>query len=124
MTKKQLKERLAFIDVYTEFDKWLKGLGFRIKTIDEGMMPEDNWCSAYSTYVTGLYGAESYKHDVLELDLRFARDREEHKFIFIGGFGENSKVYTLDEFRAEILHWVTTVRDEKIDKLTALRFTS
>lgn len=122
MTKKEIKFRLDFLTVYQDFTEWLYSVGFRPKDINEGSSAEDNWCSAYESYVDSLFGTEVYIHDALKLVLRFARDRNEHKCIFIGMFGCNSDTYPLQDFKNEVMRWLSAEKAAKLEHLNSLTY--
>lgn len=126
-TKKELErtieilERQKFLDVYSEFTKWLYSLGFRQGHYwKESATPNDYHYSHYNKHIDALYSVEHYVHDVLGLSIRFLRDRYEHKFMFIGDIGLYSETYTIEETKELILNDVRRLRDEQLSKLGAL----
>jgi hypothetical protein len=102
-TKKQLErtveilERQIFLDVYTEFDRWLLLLGFRSPNTKESMGHLNYHWGHYDKHIDSLYSVECYFHDTLKLSIHFLRDRHEHKFMFVGEMGSCSELQTLNK---------------------------
>jgi hypothetical protein len=126
-TKKELRrtveilERQRFLDVYSEFNKWLYSLGFRQgRYFKETSTPLDYHWSHYDKDIDSLHSVECYIHDTLNLAIRFLRDRHEHKFMFVGEMGSSSITYTIDQTKELILNDVRKLRDEQLAKLSAL----
>jgi len=124
-TKKELKrtveilERQQFLNVYTEFDKWLSSIGFRSGSFEQGSYYDYHW-SHYDKHIDSLYSVELYLHDTLKLSIRFMRDRNIHKLMFVGGMGACSETYSISEMKELILIEVRKLRDEQLAKLGAL----
>lgn len=125
-TKKELErtieilERQKFLDVYSEFTKWLYSLGFRQGHYwKESATPNDCHYSHYDKHINALYSVEHYVHDVLKLSIRFLRDRHEHKFMFVGDMGSYSEIYKIEQTKELILIEVRKLRDEQLSKLSA-----
>lgn len=125
-TKKELErtieilERQKFLDVYTEFDRWLLSLGFRDVNTKESMGHLNYHWGHYDEHINSLYSVECYLHDTLKLSIYFLRDRYEHKIMFIGEMGSYSKTSTIDETKELILIQVRKLRDEQLSKLSVL----
>lgn len=114
-------ERQRFLDVYAEFNKWLNSLGFRHGHYwKESTTPLDFHWSHYDKDIDSLYSVECYVHDTLKLSIRFLRDRNEHKFMFVGEMGAASTTYSIGETKELILLEVRRLRDEQLSKLMAL----
>lgn len=121
MTKKELKTRMEFIEKYSEFDKWVLSLGFRNPKGRETMDVSNYHYSFYNEYIDDMYSVENYLHDVLKLSITFLRDRNEHKFMVVGGiFGGVSETMSIDEFKNFILGQFRTIRDNKMKELEPL----
>lgn len=125
-TKKELEieikhlKREKFLEVYSDFTRWMYSLGFRTGKVEESSTLEDYNYSHYDNYVDSLYGVELYIQDTLNLSIRFLRDRYEHKFLFTGGIGSHSDVCTLEHAKEIILNEVRSLRDEQMSKLKEL----
>ncbi len=121
MKKKEIEDRLKFLDVYSEFTKWLHSLGFREGHYwRESATADDCHYSHYDKHIDALFSVEHYVHDVLNLSIRFLRDRNEHKFMFVGNVGSFSETYTIDQTKEIILNDVKRIRDEKLSELSVL----
>jgi hypothetical protein len=121
MTTKEFNERKRFLDVYSEFDKWLKSIGFRAGHYwTESATPLDCSYSHYKDHIDSLYGVEHNIHDVLKLSIRFLRDRHEHKFMFVWEMGSYSETTNIEQTKELILIEVRKLRDEQLAKLSAL----
>lgn len=116
----EVLERKQFLDVYAEFNTWLRSIGFRAGDIHESSTCLDFHWSHYNEDIDSLHSVECYLHDVVNLAIRFLRDRHEHKFMFVGIMGSSSEVYTLEETKELILNDVRRLRDEQLLKLNAL----
>lgn len=125
-TKKELErtieilERQKFLDVYTEFDRWLLSLGFRSANTKESMGHLNYHWGHYDEHINSLYSVECYLHDTLKLSIYFLRDRYVHKIMFIGEIGSYSETTTIDETKELILIQVRKLRDEQLSKLSVL----
>lgn len=115
-----MEERKKFLDIYFEFEDYLKSLGFRTSNWKENSTDLDYYYSHYNKYINPLYGVECYIHNILDFSIRFLRDRNEHKFMLVGQLGAVSKIYSIDEFKEIISNEVRELRDEKISKLSVL----
>lgn len=124
-TKKELErtieilERKQFLDVYSEFDKWLSSIGFRNGCFEQGSYYDYHW-SHYDKHIDSLYSVELYLHVTLKLSIRFMRDRNVHKMMFVGEMGSCSETYNISEMKELILIEVRKLRDEQLSKLSAL----
>lgn len=114
--KKEYETRMVFLNTYTEFNQWLAKLGFVKAAYDVSSTYADYHWSHYDTLIDSLYGVEHYQHHNLKIGLRFLRDKNEHKFIFVGGQnnlnGQHSAVKTLDEAKQAIFDMVIANRDK------------
>jgi len=121
MTTKEFNERKQFLDVYSEFNLWLKSIGFRIGHYwNESATTEDCHYSHYDDHIDSLWGIEHYIHDALNLSIRFLRDFHEHKFMFVGKMGSHSEVYSLEQTKEIILNEVRELRDLRLAELNEL----
>jgi hypothetical protein len=125
-TKKELEraveilERQNFLDIYSEFDRWLLSLGFRSANTQESMGHLNYHWGHYDKHITSLYSVENYLHETLKLSIHFLRDRYEHKIMFIGEMGSYSETTTIEQTKELILIEVRKLRDEQLSKLSAL----
>jgi len=121
MKKDKKIERQGFLDVYTEFTQWLNILGFRSAHYwKEGSTILDyNW-TYYDEYIDSLYGVECFIHDIIKLEIRFLRDRNEHKFMFVYSFVDTSSIYSIEDGKELILNEVRRLRDEQLSKLSVM----
>ena len=125
-TKKELEraveilERQKFLDIYSEFDRWLLSLGFRSANTQESMGHLNYHWGHYDKHITSLYSVENYLHETLKLSIHFLRDRYEHKIMFIGEMGSYSETTTIEQTKELILIEVRKLRDEQLSKLSAL----
>lgn len=125
---KQLKEKIKilerdkFLSVYDEFNKWLKSLGFRQGHYwRESSTPMDYNFSHYDKYIDGLHGVEHYILDCLDFNIRFLRDRYEHRFMIVGVNGNHSKTFNIEKFKEFIKNKVIEMRDKKLSELETLK---
>lgn len=119
--KADISKRIEFLSIYNDFTKWLHSLGFRTGHYwKESSTPNDYLYEHYSKHIDDLWGVEHYVHDVVKLSIRFLRDRNEHKFMFIDDIGSFSEVYNIKQTKELILKEVRKLRDEKIYKLNNL----
>ena len=116
----EIAERKKFLDVYSEFDVWLRSMGFRLGNSEETSTPADYNYSHYDNYVDSLVGVECYIQETLNLSIRFLRDRNEHKFMFVGNMGSHSETYTIEEATKIILEDAKRIRDIKLAELKIL----
>jgi hypothetical protein len=125
-TKKQFErnveilERQIFLDVYTEFDRWLLSLGFRSANTEESMGHLNYHWGHYDKHINSLYRVECYLHDTLKLSIHFLRDRNKHKFMFVGEMGSCSEITNIEQTKELILIELRKLRDEQLTKLSAL----
>lgn len=113
----EIQERQEFIDVYTEFNKWLRHLGFRSANYKESMSPLSYSWSHYNEHIDSLFGVEYYICEPINYRIYFLRDRYEHKLMFVGEIGSCSEVITLEQAKEVILKDVRMYRDEKLSEL-------
>ena len=121
MKNAQFKKREEFLKVYSEFDAWLIEIGFETATLEERMSPLNYHYSGYDKDIDPLYSVENYRHHVLQLDLRFMRDRNKHLVAFIGGFGLCSDAVSLKWAKSLISDKVLTLTNGKLNDLTIIR---
>lgn len=100
VTKKDIKDRQKFLDTYRDFQNYLGELGF-VSYVGYESTPEDYYYSWYDTKINSLYSVERYVNEDLKIDIRFLRDKYEHKFLTLGG-----EVYPLKNFKENIKNWV------------------
>ncbi len=125
MKKKEIKERQKFLDVYSEFDKWLTGIGFRTGHYwKESATPYDCHYSHYNEIIDSLYSVEHFILDALNLSIRFLRDRNVHKFIIVAGGtiigGFHSEVISLEEMKTVIIKSITELKNKKLKELETI----
>lgn len=113
---KEILECKEFLDVYFKLNEWLMSIGFNSEVSNT---PAD---IDYTNgkYIDSLQGVEYYKHKILDIELRFMRDRFEHKLMFVG-FISWSKVYSIDEFKEDVLSLVRKVRDRELVKFETIK---
>lgn len=118
--KNEIDDMTEFLAVYTTFDKWLGFLGF--KHVNSSSIADYHF-SVYDKYVDSLYGIEHYAHDILGLSIRFIRDRNEHKFLFLDSQDELPpyKTISIEDMRTQVLDLVRKTRDEKLAALNTLQ---
>lgn len=117
----EILKREKFLNVYSEFTKWIYSLGFRSgHYINESSTINDYHWSHYEKHIDALYSVEHYIHDVLQLSIRFLRGRHKHEFMFVGEYGSFSEVVTLEQAKEIILTDVRVLRDEQLSKLNKL----
>ena len=113
-------KRQRFLDVYTEFDRWLLSVGLRTANTKESMSLLNCHYGHYNKYIDSLYSVENYLNDTLKLSIHFLRDRYEHKFMFVGEMGSFSETTNIEQTKELILIEVRKLRDEQLTKLSAL----
>lgn len=118
LRKAQFKEREAFLLVYSEFDKFLSYIGFRNTHYMESATVVDN---DFWPELETLYSVEHYKHDALDISIRFLRERHNHVFYLVVGYMQRSVALSLDEMKTEITRLVHDLKTEKLQQLNAIR---
>lgn len=115
----EMKERMRFIEVYSEFNKWLSCIGFKQKN---SSTVADYLYGHYEDKIKSMHAVEYYVCEPLQFGIRFVRDQYEHKFMFVGegAYGSNSKIYSLEEFKKIILKEAKRLKNEKIKELKSL----
>ncbi|MFY8160486.1 MAG: hypothetical protein ACOVNU_04090 [Candidatus Kapaibacteriota bacterium] len=113
----EFSERLLFLDVYTEFDRWLSSLGFRTANTKEGMSLLNYHYTHYDKHIDSLYSVERYLHDDLKLSIHFLRGRYEHKIMFVGEMGTYSETKTIDQAKETISIEMRELINEELTKL-------
>lgn len=113
------KKRMEFLNKYHEFNYWLKSIGFNSTDYTDKSVYNCHY-SHYNKYIDALCSVESYHHDILDVSIYFLRDRNEHKFMFVGEMGSCSEVYSLQKTKYFILELVRKHRDEQLSKLNSL----
>jgi len=70
-----------------------------------------------------MYGVEHYRHDILGLSIRFMRDKDEHKFLFLDSQDELPPytAISIEDMRTQVLDLVRKTRDEKLAALNTLQ---
>lgn len=118
--KQEILERESFLKTYSDFDSWLRSIGFRSSNIKESMSHRNYHYSHYDEKVDSLYSVENYIHDVIRLSIHFLRDRNEHKLMFVGSLGRSSEVISLDEAKEFIREEVLKIKNEELSKLNSI----
>lgn len=113
----EIKERQKFLDIYNDFDKWLRSLGFRSGNYKESSNHLAYNYSHYNKKIDSLYGVEVYINEVLNLALYFNRDRYEHKFMFVGEMGMHSDTLSLVEMMDSISKDCRALKEQKLKEL-------
>jgi len=113
----EIKERQKFLDIYNDFDKWLRSLGFRSGDYRESSNHLAYNYSHYEQKINSLYGVEVYINEVLNLALYFNRDRYQHKFMFVGEMGMHSEILSLVEMMDSISKDCRRLKEEKLKEL-------
>lgn len=114
--KQEIKERLAFLQIYTDFNNWLDKHGFKTPTRLVST-PLDFHYSEYNKIIDDLYSVEHYVNDTLKISLRFLRDTNKHVFLLVGAMGTHSDLIEIGEFKELIKNEIISVRDEKLAEL-------
>lgn len=113
----KLKE---FQDKYNQFDDWLKTVGFKY---GNNWKENNKVSTVIKTKINSLYGVEHYVHEVLNTSIKFIRDKNEHKVVFINKTDENiSPVMNLDDAKKCILNNLIIKRNKKLKQLQNLKF--
>lgn len=116
--KKTIKDRQKFLDVYSEFDDWLKTLGFR-----SGHYWKESASHLDINYwkdIDSLRSVEHYINDALQLSLRFLRYRNEHSFHIISGFMLLGVKMNLEEMKEHILATCKEIKNKKLKELDSI----
>lgn len=114
-------ERENFLEVYSDITKWLTDKGFRLGHYwNESSTPMDYHYSHYEEHINALFGVEHYVHDILGFDIRFMRDWNEHKFMFIGELGKYSDTYKPEKFKEKIIFLLKDMKNQKIRELSKI----
>ncbi len=113
------KKIIEFIEQYNVFNKWLLSIGF--KSIPSNTTLDYHY-SSYDKYVDSLHGVEHYSHSILETDIRFLRDRNEHKFLLVD-CGEILETYNISEFKEFIVNVLSEIKNEKLEELNRINIT-
>lgn len=116
----EVLERKQFLNVYFEFNNWLSSIGFRSAKYNEGCSYTQFHYSDYDKFIDSMHSVECYLHDTLDWSIYFLRDRNEHKFMFVGNLGAHSEVYSLEEMKELILIQLRELRDVKLSELNKL----
>lgn len=115
LTLTEIEDRMNFIQVYNNFNKYIQDeLGF--KPVNTSTTSDYHY-SHYDTIIDSLQSVECYSNDILQLTIRFLRDKNEHKFMIVGNSGFHSNIFTLNEFKEFLKHEVIKARDSKIADL-------
>lgn len=116
-SENEIKERQKFLDIYNDFDKWLRSLGFRVGDYKESSSHLAYNYSHYEQKINSLYGVEVYINEALNLALYFNRDRYEHKFTFLGVMGMQSDTLSLVEMMDSISKDCRALKEQKLKEL-------
>jgi hypothetical protein len=116
----EILERKEFLDTYSEFTKWIWSLGFRSGNYKENTTALDYHYSYYNEYIDALYGIEHYINDILNLSIRFLRDTNEHKIMFIGDISSSTTLHTIEQAKELILIKAKKIKTEQLSKLNSL----
>ena len=125
--KKELEQeivilkRTEFLNVYSEFNKWLLSIGFREGHYwNENSISNYHW-SHYDELISPMHGVEHYVNDPLEYSIYFMRDRNKHLIMFVGGlFGGHSALYSIEQTKELILNKAKEIKAEKLSELNAV----
>lgn len=109
-----ISERQRFLDVYDNFNEWLRYLQF--KQGDGGTELDCNYWHEIDT----IYGVEHYMNNALNISLRFMRERNKHIFYIICGPFIRSYPLTIDEMKIEVMKDVRSIKDEKLKELSKI----
>lgn len=106
--------RKHFIEKYTEFDKWLMSIGFRIGHYWKE--PAPHYYSHYGEIIDSMYSTERYVHDILKTNVCFIRDRNKHLFFNLFTL----KLYTIEQFKDLILEDAKRIKEENLKQLISV----
>lgn len=121
MNKKEFKARQEFLEKYKEIDILLESLGFRVGHYwRESATVYDTLYSGYRKYIDPLYAVEHYVHDILDIDIRFIRDWNEHRIMFIIDMMTLSDSYTLEGAKELIIKMVKDTKYKKLNELNLI----
>ena len=118
MKKQEIQQRQQFLDIYTSFNEWLRGLGFRT-----GHYWKESATALDYNYwndIDSLYGVEHYINDTLNLAVRFLRCRDKHCFFIVNGLMVLSDKLNLNEMRSHILLVCQNEKERKIKEIENL----
>lgn len=122
MKEEKFDIRMEFLNKYNEIDLFLESLGFRTGHYwKENSTVNDYLYEEYRKNIDPLYGIEHYIHDVLNLSIRFIRDRNEHRIMFVVDIMGLSDSYSLDEAKDLILNQVRELKNEKLNELNSIK---
>ncbi len=113
----EYKLRWAFLEVYNDLNRWLAAVGFKSKM---SSTEQDYHYSYYDEHIDSMHSVECYVLEPVKLVIRFMRDRNEHKLMFVAGMVGRSEVMDIDAFKEAILKNVRDLRDEKLKELEPL----
>lgn len=114
-------ERKSFLNIYNDFDVWMRSLGFRNATLKESMSPMNyNYWTGGANKVDSLYSIENYIQDTLNLSIHFMRDKNKHVFYVVGGMMQISEPIELKQFKADILKQVTELKANILKELSKI----
>ncbi len=115
LRKIEVLERQQFIDVYENFNKWLRQMGYRpAKIIGESSLTDNN---TLIHSVDTLWSVEHYVLDALRMHLYFVRERNKHVYYFVHGLFEHSYPHTEEEFKAQILKDTKAKKEAMLNQL-------
>lgn len=122
MAKNYNKERDEFLEVYNQFDNWLKLKGFKKENprehsnvsfpiCDEPFQPLAE--SGFEVYFNRVYGKSIY----------FFKNNSEHQIMFVGSYGTYIKVMSLQEAKESILTELCKMRDGLLSEIESIDYT-
>lgn len=113
---KKFKERTEFLDLYNDFNSWLYKIGFKQLNTNS---PADYNYNLYLNYVDSLHAVEHYYNEIFNINIRFLRDRYEHKFFIVhltyNDLKNKSNLMNLNELKDLILNELKISKSE-LDK--------
>jgi hypothetical protein len=121
MNKKEFKARQEFLNKYKEIDILLESLGFRVgHYFKESATVYDILYTEYRKYINPLYAVEHYVHDILDIQIRFIRDWNEHRIMFVVDIMTLSDSYSLEGAKELIIKMVKDIKDKKLNELNLI----
>jgi hypothetical protein len=116
---KDITDREKFIEVYQEFISWLYSIGF--KAGSGGSVKDYNY-SFYEDKIDSLCAVEHFFIKEIDVSLRFLRDRNEHKILFVDGLGNMSDIYDIKQAKFIILTHCKEAKNDKMNDLNKYNF--
>lgn len=121
MSKSKIQKRQEFLDVYNEFDKWLEKMGFRSGHHWRESTSHLDY-NYWSREIDSLHGVEHYLNDILQLSIRFLRERNNHGFYLTAEMAQRSGLIPIEEFKELILTQCLEIKTNKLRELQNLNF--